>query len=347
MTTTILLLCTLAAAQSAPPPPRGPERSERLEYDPQTGQWVRVAAPIAGTEAGDLERARSLLARGEFSKARKAMRAWRKQYADSPLRPAGLFYSADVETSMVEAGRDGDLMRAYKWHEEILDQHAGTEWADRSLRRELIIAEMFLFKHKKQWVWGGVLRLSATEEALEILDRLIDQRVPGSRLAEQALKLKADYLFGAGEFDEAERTYARLAQDFSRGPYARSSLLRSADAAFASFPGVLFDATSLLDADERYRRFARLYPEAAAAAGVAQLLNNIRDKRAEKEFLVGDFYQRTGARSAAIFYYRFVAKTWPDTVAAGRAAARLARMGIETEMPAPATEPTSISEPRP
>ena len=313
--------------------PGAKSHAERLEYDPGADEWKTVAAPIPGTEDGDLELARALLARNEFRPARKALRKWRKQYPDSPRRPEALFYSADAEVAAIQAGRDAELMRAYKWYEEILDNWAGDEWAERALRRELLVAEMFLFKGVRQWVWGGALRFGATDEAIEMLDRLIDDRAPGTPLAEQALRLKADYLYQAGEFAEAEDAYARLARDFPRGRFERHALLRSAQAANANFPGTPFDDSSLLEADERFRRFAAQYPDAAAAEGVDKLLDEIRHKRAEKELSIGRFYERTKSPRAAIYYYRFVLEHWADTPSGAQARARLIALRALTSAP--------------
>ena len=50
--------------------------AERLSYDPQSGQWVQIASPTPGTEDGDLELTRSLLARGKAKKARSQLKKW-------------------------------------------------------------------------------------------------------------------------------------------------------------------------------------------------------------------------------------------------------------------------------
>ena len=337
-------LATPVGAGPADPPAQDnpPPRAERREFDPATGQWTRVAPPVSGTDDGDLRIARALIARQDFDAARKAFKNWRKKYPDSPHMAEGLFYSADTELSAAQAGASTDLWQAYKWYEQILDGYAGSEWADRSLRRELLVAEMFLYKKIKRKIWGGVLRVPATDEAIEMLNRLIDERAPGTRIAEQALRLKGDYFFGAGEFEDAEDAYSRLAREFPRSRSERLALRRSADAAFASFPGVRFEDTSLLNADERYRRYEDLYPDAAAAEAVPQKLTRIRESRAEKEYLTGEYYERTVARNAALYYYRFASKTWPDTVYGGRALAKLEKLTGGATEPAPATAPARL-----
>jgi outer membrane protein assembly factor BamD (BamD/ComL family) len=287
---------------------------ERLRFDPAKGEWVVVAAPVPGTEDGDLELARALLARGEYKQARKAFKDWMKLYPDSPRYPEALFYAADTEIAAEDAkNRAGDIMQAYRWYQELLEGWPGTELADRAIRREMIIAEMFLFKGKKQKIWKGVLWLAATDEALTMLDRIIDEWAPNTPTAEQALRLKGDYHFGAGEFEEAEKAYARIVREHPRGRYLRFALLRCGGSALARFPGVEFDDADLLEAEVYFQDFQQKYPDYAAERQIPQTLERIRDSRAQKDYVTGEFYERTGKTRPAIFYYRLVTRQWSDT----------------------------------
>ena len=102
--------------------------AERLEYDRTSRDWVAVASPVPGTEAGDLELARSLLARGEYKRARKAFKRWFKTYPDSSHWQEALFYSADTEVAAEQAkARSGDMMKAYRWYEELIEG-SGDAW---------------------------------------------------------------------------------------------------------------------------------------------------------------------------------------------------------------------------
>jgi hypothetical protein len=148
--------------------------------------------------------------------------------------------------------------------EEVLDGWPGTDIADRALRKELIIAEMVLFKGRKQKVWK-VLWLSAEEETLTILDRIIDERARETPIAEQALRLKADYHYINGNFEEAETAYARLMREFPRGRYQKFAMLRAGESALARFPGVEFDDADLLEAEVYLKDFAQKYPKDAGA----------------------------------------------------------------------------------
>ena len=48
------------------------EEGERLIYDGEKGEWIEQLPPEPGTERGDLEIAKRMLARGDKSSAKKA-----------------------------------------------------------------------------------------------------------------------------------------------------------------------------------------------------------------------------------------------------------------------------------
>lgn len=343
--TVIMALCW---AHSASAQSKEATYYERLEYDPGTGEWKEIAPPIPGTEAGDLAIARSLLARGEFEGARKAFAAWFKAYPASELRHEALFYAAETEVSSEDAKRKtGDLIQAYKWLEELLEAWPGTELADRSMRKELIIAEMLLFKDRKVRKLKGILWLSGEDEAHDIINRLTDYWAPNTPLAEQALRVKADYHFINAEFEEAELAYSRLMREYPRGKYHKVSMLRSGQSALARFPGVEFDDADLLEAESYFQEFQRTYPQSAGEYQIPQTLDRIQESLAQKEFTIAQFYERLRKIDAAAFYYRFVVRTYPDTTWAAQAEGRLVALGARDAPPMPLIEDdeTNIKSP--
>lgn len=160
-----------------------------------------------------------------------------------------------------------------------------------------------------------------------MLDRIIDDRARDTPIAEQALRLKADYHYANGEFEEAEQDYARLMRDYPRGKYAKFSLLRAGESALARFPGVDFDDADLLEAEVYLKDYQNKYPQEAADAMVPQLLTRVDESRAEKEYRVAQYYERTNEIDAAAFYYRLVSRDWEATTWGAQARQRLVDIG--------------------
>ena len=179
----------------------------------------------------------------------------------------------------------------------------------------------------KQKLWRGMLWLSATEEALDILNRIIDLWAPGKPIAEQALRRKADYHYINGEFEEAEMAFSRLMRDFPRGKYHKIAMLRSGQSALARFPGVRFDEADLLEAEVYLNDFHDRYPQEAAEYRVPQMLSRITESRAQKEYTIGQYYERTRAIDAAVYYYRWIVSQYPATTWAAEAQNRLVALG--------------------
>ena len=309
----VLLAVSPARAQ------KSQERARQLEYDPSTGQWVESQPPVPDTPLGDYQLARLDFAQEDYRGAYQRISKWLKTYGpDDPLYPEALLFRAEVEIAR------RDYYKAHKHLQEFRSEFGQTELADRAAEFQFVIAEVFLSGVKRKF-WGLRI-LSGTDTALDILDELSASQ-EGTTMAEQAIKTKADFYFGRGDFSLAELEYSRLAQEYPRGRYLRYAQRRSADAALASFPGVEFDDAALIEAEERFTQYLAQYPGLAEQEGIGQILQQIRSQRAAKEYSIGRYYEKTKHVEAAVFYYRSTSENWSDTIAAAQARDRLARLG--------------------
>ncbi|NOS99260.1 MAG: outer membrane protein assembly factor BamD [Phycisphaerales bacterium] len=308
-----MTVCAVAVAN-----PPSTARAERLRFDADHGAWVEIPAAAPGTAEGDLAVARSMFTDGKHRNARGAMRRWHKQYGESSdLYPDALLLSAQIDKALRDYYVAGQLL------DQIIEDYPGIATAREALVEIFNVAEVFLSGVRRK-VWGIPL-LRADDWALDVLDR-ISTEYTKDPLAELAVKTKGDYYYGRGDFSLAELEYARVLQDFPASRYRQYSMRRAADSAVASFNGILFDDAPLVEAEERFRQYVSEYPGVAEQEGVSLQLQDIREKRASKEFEVGDYYQRTGHLKAAAFYYQSVLTHWPETVAARRSEGAIAAL---------------------
>jgi outer membrane protein assembly factor BamD (BamD/ComL family) len=294
-------------------------RTRTLTYDPEKKEWVELPPPPPGTPEGDLHLIRVQIEDEKYRRAQSLTKKFVKAYGEShPLYPAAMITKAEA---MI--GRR-NYYEAHLLLQEFLSQFGGMELTSDALRLEFVIAETYLTGTKRKWL--GMRILSGKDLAYRILDE-ISVEYPESRLAELALKAKADHMFQGGDHALAEMEYARLMREYPRSRYHRFALQRSAAAALASYGGVDYDEAALIEAEERYRDYRRGYPGEADREGVGLILGSIREQRAEKEMSIGAYYERTDHVASAIFYYQSVVNTWPDTIAAAKARSRLELLG--------------------
>lgn len=314
----LLVIFCFAMAWSHPALADTP-RMRSLRYDPGTQTWVEQTPPLPDTPQGDLFIIRRLNAEEKFRAALRAADDFEKAHGQAdPLYPEVMLARAEALI-----GRE-DFDQAHEVLQKFLDQYGGMAITMDALRLEFIIAEAWLGGVKKT-VWG-IFRVSAVDDGHKILDDIIAD-YPDSKLAELAHKAKADHLFRAGDHDLAELEYARMLREYAQSRYQEYALRRAADAALASFAGVDYDEAALIEAEERYDDFRVRFGSSGERGQVDVILSSIRQSRAEKDFRVGQYYERTDHLSSAVFYYQLVVKDWPGTIAATKAAARLELLG--------------------
>jgi outer membrane protein assembly factor BamD (BamD/ComL family) len=298
--------------------------------DPETGQWVDQPAEPA-TPQGELDEARSLLAQGKSDDALKLLKKWTEDNPDHDRHLEGMFLLGEAYFE------EGDYYKAYESYDVVI-QNTGGDLFFKAIRREMDVARAFL-SGQKRILWR-IFRIPAYDDGVKILDRVWEQ-VPGTRTGEEALKLKADYHFDNGDLDQAQDGYVQMVREYPSGRYTRAAMLRAAESAEAAFPGVKHDDRALVEADERYRQVRSAYPDYARREGVDERIENIRQKRAEKDLEVAKWYEKVERRSAAEFYYRRILRDFSGTLAASEAQGRLRARGVEAEGPASqeSTEP--------
>ncbi len=322
----ILWAATIAVASSASIGARAqPARIRTLIYDTDRKEWVEKPRPQPGTAEGDLHAIRELTKDGAYRKALAAHKAFVKKYGlGDPHYPAGLIAKAET----LVAGKDYE--KAHNVLQTFLGEFGGMELTTDALRLEFEVAEAFLAGAKRK-VWG-VFRLSGVDLAYRILDEISTDH-PESRLAELAIKVKADHQFKVGDHALAELDYSRLLREYPQSRYQQYAFARAAESALASFAGAEFDEAALIEAQERYNDYRVRYPAAAEREGVELILDTIHEARAEKESLIGEYYERTDHLSSAVFYYEAVRREYPETLAAAKARSRLELLGA---LPSPA-----------
>ncbi len=329
------LVCAVAAMQLCvlASPAAAQQRGTRtLTYDRDRGELVELPPPPPGTPEGELHAIRRLVSDGEFGDALDGCKAFVKRFGeDDAYYPAVMIARAE---SLI-GRRDYD--KAHKLLQEFLNRFAGLDLTAEALRLEVIIAETYLTGVKRKFL--GLRILDSEDTAFEILDD-VSIGYPNEPIAPLAIRIKADYLFRTGEYPLAELEYARLIQEYPRHRYHQPALRRSAEAALAGFRGIDYDEAALIEAGERFSDYRLRYPAAADGDNVALILRNIAAFRAEKEYAIASYYERTRHLSSAVFYYESIVRNWPDSIAAGKARSRLAVLGVG-ELPAPVDEPVA------
>jgi outer membrane assembly lipoprotein YfiO len=309
--TGLLMLLAVAGTASAEP--------KTYEYG-GAGRWTRAQSQPVSTQPvvnPVLDEAERSLAAGKAKQAKEQIVEWVKAHPNAPDRDRAIFLLAEADYLL------DDRVKAFYQFDELLDKYPDSRLFGAALYRQYEIAEGFLNGYKRKLF--GLRILTAEDEAIDMMFR-IQERSPGSPLAEKCLLRTADYYFSSSQFDLASDAYAAFLRTYPRSAEGPRVRLRRAFSSYAQFHGVKFDATPLVDARAQFEDVKARYPDLAAENNVQKFIDGINETLARKMLITADFYRRTGETRASVYTLRQLVNTYPTGKEAELAKAELAKM---------------------
>lgn len=304
-------LGALLLAATLPVLARG--QSTTYTLDP-AGGWSKASQPKPGSEEAAIAQARQLIAQGKYAQAETLLDDFIEEHEQSghPLLPEAYLRRGDARTAQ------GDEETALRDdYEQIAKLYPACEQFPLAMERELEIALRYLNGLGTKFL--GMRIGSGTRIAEEALVR-VQERLPGSQLAERAGIELADYYYRIRDLAMAATAYDVFLKNHPRSEYRQRAMQRRVLTAIAGFKGPQYDASSLIEAQYLIRQFARDYPAQAQRVGLSDALSARLDESAAAHLLqTARWYViRKDPVSARLVLRRLVRKH-PGTIAAREA----------------------------
>jgi len=272
--------------------------------DDDTWQAGRAADPAS--PEGKLASAKQLLAAGDADRALAIANAWIEQHERHPLLPEAYLVRGDARTAA------GDEYQALYDYEFIARLYPGSEVFVTALRRELEIARQY-GKGMKRKLWG--MRISGAEDEAEEIFIRIQERMPGSRIGEEAGMELSDFYFDRRKMALAADSYSLFVENYPDSPLVDKARRRLIYAHLASYEGPQFDAAGLNEARTKLQELKRIRPVEAQKVGADALIARIDESNASKMLTTAQWYARVGDPIAAELTIRRLIKRYPRSVA--------------------------------
>ncbi|MHC4995167.1 MAG: outer membrane protein assembly factor BamD, partial [Planctomycetota bacterium] len=279
--------------------------------------FKKVKAPDPNTPEGELHAVRQLIAAQKGKEAVKAGEEWIKAYPNHPLLADAYILRGDAHTL------NNDYYKALFDYEYVARAYPGSDQFNAALERELKIAQTFGTGVKRR-LWGMRL-ITAYSESEELLIR-IQERAPGSKIAERAGIELANQYYTRSEMENAAEAYDLFLQNFPKSQWAELAMQRQVLANIATFKGPRFDATGLVEAQRRLLEYKNAFPAAAEQIGADALLTRIDETLATRSLLVAQWYETKKDKVSAIFMYKRVIRDHAGSAAAQKALEALAKL---------------------
>ena len=270
-------------------------------------RWMPPADSDPESPASQLRQAQLALARGDVARAYNLATGWLDRYPADPLRAHALLLKGDSLLAQ------GDEYKALYDYEELVRLYPGSDVFVTALQREYQIAVAYANGLRRKF-FGTFRWLNADEEAQELLIR-IQERLPGSELAERAGMELADFYFRKRDLQLAADAYDLFVQNYPKSRQVEKARLRLIYSLCASYRGPLYDARGLVEASARLRELQALDPITAQRVGADALLIRIYESEAAKLLSEAGWYEHMNDPISCELYIRRLVAKYPKSIA--------------------------------
>jgi outer membrane protein assembly factor BamD len=192
------------------------------------------------------------------------------------------------------------------------------------VERQYNIGEYFLNRPSKQWM-GVSLYDFVDHPAIEIFKRIVD-KVPYSPYAAKAQYKLGILLLQLGRYDEARDSFQKLCDNYPDSEWAWPARYQLAIATAKAAGAADYDSTAVEESTKKLAEFIQKHPDADISPAAIQQLKELRNREAQKNFEIAEFYEKQRQYKAAQVYYQMVLDRYPDSDYIARARAGLEKI---------------------
>jgi outer membrane protein assembly factor BamD len=207
----------------------------------------------------------------------------------------------------------GKFVSASHAYEKFLMDFPRSSLYEAALERQFAIATAFLAGQKIPVL--KIFKMKGYAEGEKIMEQIGDRAGNAPIALRAALSVVKSYE-DRGKFNEAYLKWSQIQTQWPTGQTGEDALLGMGRCKHAAYKGPNYDASGLISAKSYYENFRLRYPQDAERLDMEKRIGQINEQLAYKQFSIGQYYQRTGSKQAALFYYQMVIDNWPKSTAA-------------------------------
>ncbi|ACB76879.1 outer membrane protein assembly factor BamD [Opitutus terrae] len=296
-----------------------------LVWNPNTGWRIEggVLSEITGSDAHNalnlMNRARELEEDGSRGAAIRRYKKVAKRYPASIYASEALYRSGKLYLARRQ------YFRSFEAFMEVTTRYPNTKHFNDVIGEEYRIASALLDGARNRW-WGWFPGFTNRSRAIDYFE-IIVQTAPYSDYAPLALMNKARGHLRARETEEAIDALDRMINQYPQSLLAPDAYLKLAQTHALLVEGPNYDQGSTKEAITYYEDFLILFPNDPNVPTAAKGLDEMKQVLAESKIRIGDFYfyKRDNYTAARVFYNEAIT-SYPDSPVAQRARTKLAEV---------------------
>ena len=249
-------------------------------WSPQTG-WIGPTGAVKDTPGEQLVFAVAFFDRQDYDRARKEFKKLLRAYKESREAAEAQYYLGRCYEE------DGDYYNAFLEYRKTIQVYPSTKRFDEILGREYQLGNYFL-AGKKRKLFGMAAILPARDKAVEIFQAIVDDG-PFSEHGQLAqYKLGLAHL-ALADYEQAVSAFQQVISRYPDLPLVDDAHFQIAQASLKGTFKPAYDQSPTDLAMRELEAFVREYPESGLTSEASTRLQELKERRAEHEYQVGQF----------------------------------------------------------
>lgn len=283
-------------------------------WTPQTGKWVNPKYAAKDTPEEQFEFAKGFYEAGEHKKAIDEFNKLIKRYPQSKSAPEAQYYIGRSWENLEE------YYRAFLAYQEVIDKYPTSDRVTEIAEYQYRIGNLFYGGTKRKLI--GMALLPAFDKALEIY-RKVAENAPYGEYGSLAQYKVGTVLMKMRKFQDARKEFEKFLNEYPESELADDAIYQIALCSFESSLDSDYDQQSTDKALEELEDLMSKHPNAEISDEAREVINKLKEKKAEKAYCIAQFYERQGSMESAEIYYNEVVDDYQETSWAAKALERL------------------------
>ena len=287
-------------------------------WTPETNKWINPKYDVKETPTQQLEYSLGFYKAKDYEKAINELKKLIQHYPKARQAPEAQYY---IGISLEEQGKFFEGFKAYQL---VIDKYPFSERSPEVIKREYDIA-VKLVEGKDRGFWVETVA-GGNYDVIEIF-RTVIKNAPYGELAASAQYKIGLYLQEKQLYQEARDEFEKVVNDYPNSQWAKAAQYQIALSDAKRSRDAQHDQKVTQAAVEEFKEFVKENPDAELSRQAKEHIQKLREKDAENNFVVGQFYEKQKNYKAAKIYYQTIVNEFADTSVASRALEKIQKLG--------------------
>jgi outer membrane assembly lipoprotein YfiO len=287
-------------------------------WTPETNTWINPKYVVKDTPQEQLDYALQFYQAKSYEEAERELKKLLKHYPRARQAPEAQYYLGVILDDQER------LFEAFKEYQIAIDKYPFSELSASIVKQQYAIGNRLLEGVKNKSFWRTTFA-SADTTVVDIF-RTVIKNAPYGDLAPSAQYKIGLYLMEKELYQDAREEFERVLNDYPNSEWIKPAKYQIAVTDSLRSTDAQYDQKVTEAAVQEFSEFLEEYSDAELSKEAKDQIRQLKEKEAENNFVIAEFYEKSENSQSAKIYYQIVIDDYRQTSWSKKALEKLQAM---------------------